>query len=314
MDGVLNLYKPPGPTSHDMVSQVRRIIGQKKVGHAGTLDPPASGVLVICLGEATRIVEYLRGWRKTYRAVAVFGAVTDTEDATGKIVAETDASHISKAMVEETIKHFIGNISQSPPMVSAVHYKGRRLYELARAGQVVERAPRTVQVYSISLLDFQPGRRPEALLEVECSGGTYIRTLCTDIGRRLGCGGYLSSLVRTAVGAFKIEDSIPLEKLENLVSQGNLAQVIHTTDEVLSTLPVVELKSEEEILRVIHGNPVPISLQELPTATPADCSPVRIKSQDGHLLAIGQVHPAGDGTALLHPRKVFRLQVPSAQS
>lgn len=311
MDGVLNLNKPSGPTSHDIVAQVRRIVGKRKVGHAGTLDPSASGVLLVCLGEATRIVEYLMDWRKVYRATAIFGIVTDTEDAAGKVIAETEAIHIDKAMVEDVVRRFVGRITQMPPMASAVRYHGRRLYEFARKGRVVERSPRTVEVYSIRLLDFQPGVHPRAIFEVECSKGTYIRTLCADIGRELGCGGHLSALVRTAVGRFRIEDSVTPEELERFVAEGRLVEVLHTVDSVLSDLPAVEL-SREDSVRIAHGNPVILDPECASRLN--EGSPVRIKTPGGCLVAVGFLHRAENGVVHIHPRKVFRLSALPAQS
>ena len=297
MDGILNVSKPSGPTSHDVVQRIRGAAHTKRVGHAGTLDPIATGVLIICLGNATRIVEYLMDWRKCYRATAVFGAETDTEDATGEIIREADCSHLTREALEAVLPRFVGEILQTPPMVSAVHHEGQRLYELARAGKVVERAPRPVEIYSLSLVDFTPGGRPSATLDVECSKGTYIRTLCADIGKTLDCGAYMSALTRTAVGRFKVEDSASLEAIE----QGPIEEFLISIDEALANMPEVHI-SEEDEHRIANGVMLPVealSRAELPQIG----NPVRIKSPSG-LVAIGRLCLV-QGRVMLKPDKVF---------
>ncbi len=301
MDGVLNINKPPGPTSHDIVAKVRHISGEKRVGHAGTLDPLASGVLLVCLGNATRIVEYLMSWRKVYRTTAVFGVSTDTEDAAGQIIEESDASYVTEDMLDK----FMGKISQTPPMVSAVRYKGRKLYEIARGGQIVERASRTVEIYSLKLVEFHPGTKPEAVLDVECSKGTYIRTLCADIGRELGCGGYMKSLIRTAVGWFTLENSVTLSVIEELASKGRLNEVLHPIDEVLKDMPAVVVQTSD-IKRILNGAPIYV---EDAIANVQDGDNVRIKSPDGSLLGIGKVFYLPDGKIQLKPSKVLAKMV-----
>lgn len=299
MDGILNINKPSGPTSHDIVARVRKATGTKRVGHAGTLDPIATGVLVVCLGNATRIVEYLMDWRKSYRATAVFGAETDTEDATGEVIKETDCSHLSREQVEGFIPRFTGEILQTPPMVSAVHHEGKRLYELARAGEVVERAPRRIEIYSLNLVDFVSGKQPSAVLDVECSKGTYIRTLCADIGKALDCGAYMSALTRTAVGRFKVEDAVSIETIEQ--SPDRLPEILLPIDEALADTPEVHV-SDEDAHRIANGVMLPVealSREELPQIG----IPVRIKSPSG-LIAIGRLCLA-QGRVMLKPDKVF---------
>ena len=305
MHGVLNLYKPSGPTSHDVVVQVRRAAQLKRVGHAGTLDPAASGVLLVCLGKATRIVEYLMDWPKAYRATAVLGAETDTEDATGSILRETDASEISRDVVEDVLPRFTGEISQVPPMVSAVHHEGRRLYELARAGREVERTPRRVEVHSLRLTSFAQGPRAEAVFDIECSKGTYVRTLCADIGRALDCGAYVSGLIRTAVGRFRIEDAVSLETVGEKAAEGRLGEVLHTIDEVLGEMPVVRV-SDVDVARVMSGVTLPAGrLPEAREGLPAISEPARIHGPEGQLLAIGKLSRLPDGEVVLKPEKVF---------
>ena len=299
MDGVLNVNKPSGPTSHDVVARIRRITGEKRVGHAGTLDPDASGVLIVCLGNATRIVEYLMDWRKAYRAEAIFGAEMDSQDASGSIVKETDCSHVTREMVESVLPRFTGKIQQIPPMVSAVHHQGQRLYKLARAGQVVERQPRSVEVYSIRLLGFEPGEKATAVLDVDCSKGTYIRTLCADIGEALGCGGYMSSLVRTAVGKFGVEDAVSIETIEEKAAAGQVQDIMHSIDDVLEDMPSVSV-SEEDAKKVVNGVAVP--------AVGEAGAIVRIHSPNGGFIAIGKLCRLDDGELVVKPQKVFARQ------
>lgn len=302
MDGVLVVNKAPGPTSHDVVAMVRRAAGQKRVGHAGTLDPDASGVLLVCLGNATRIVEYLMDRHKFYTATAVFGAETSTEDASGDILRETDCSHVDRDAVEAALPKFTGKISQIPPMVSAVHHNGRRLYELARKGQEVERAPRFVEVYSLKLIDFVQGGRAQAVLDVECSRGTYIRTLCADIGRELGCGGYMAALTRTAVGGFDLDDAVSIEAVREKAAEGRLGDILHSIDDVLADMPGVEV-SEEDAKRTANGIKLPASELAL-EATPAVDVPMRILGPDRRLIAVGAFRMR-DGELALKPDKVF---------
>lgn len=214
MDGVLNLLKPPGMTSHDVVSVVRRALGVKKVGHTGTLDPGVAGVLPICVGQATRLAEYIAGEEKAYRAEITFGITTDTQDSFGEVLAEQDAHHLTRGDVAYCLARFHGPIMQVPPMVSAVKVGGKRLYELARQGVEVEREPRPVTIHRIQLLDFRPGPRPAAFVDVVCSKGTYIRTLAHDLGQMLKVGAHMSYLVRTRSGPFRLEEASTLEELQ----------------------------------------------------------------------------------------------------
>lgn len=213
MDGVLNLLKPPGMTSHDAVAFVRRTLGVKKVGHTGTLDPGVAGVLPVCVGKATRLAEYIAGSDKAYRAEITFGVTTSTQDSFGEVLAEADAAHLTRGDVAYALTRFHGPIDQVPPMVSAVKVEGRRLYELAREGVEVERAPRRVTIHKLQLLDFRPGPRPVAYVDVVCSKGTYVRTLAHDLGQYLRVGAHLSYLVRTRSGGFALADAATLEEL-----------------------------------------------------------------------------------------------------
>lgn len=211
MDGILNINKPSNMTSHDVVSCIRRLIKQKRIGHAGTLDPQATGVLVLLLGKATKLAEILKGNSKEYVASMRLGIRTTTQDTWGEITEQKTDFSFQKKTVENALLSFKGEINQIPPMFSALHHKGKRLYELARQGKEVERLPRQIKIFEIELLDFMP---PDNLtFRVVCSGGTYIRTLCADVGNVLEVGGHLTSLKRIRSGRFKIEDAIDLSDL-----------------------------------------------------------------------------------------------------
>jgi tRNA pseudouridine55 synthase len=213
MDGVLNLNKPIGLTSHDVVERIRAAAHQKEVGHTGTLDPMADGVLVICLGRATRLVPYLQQLPKKYRGVIQFGIRTTTQDIEGEVFSQIPAPHLTAHQVRAVAEQFIGRIEQIPPMYSAVKIEGKRLYELAREGKEVERKPRSVTIYTLQIEAFEPGEFPTARFYLECSAGTYVRTLASDIGDRLGIGAHLKQLTRVAVGHFDLQQALPLESL-----------------------------------------------------------------------------------------------------
>lgn len=218
MDGILNIYKEPGFTSHDVVAKLRGILHQKKIGHTGTLDPAAMGVLPVCCGKATKVCELLAGKDKAYQAVCRLGVVTDTQDATGEILEERSIRNVTEENVRETVASFLGESSQVPPMYSALKVNGRRLYELAREGRTVERSARPIHISKIDILqmDLEEGT---LLIDVTCSKGTYIRTLCHDIGGRLGTGAVMESLVRTRVADFSIEEAVTLTELERILSE-----------------------------------------------------------------------------------------------
>jgi tRNA pseudouridine55 synthase len=208
--GFLNVDKPLGITSHDVVAKVRRAAGTKKIGHAGTLDPLATGVLILCVGGATRLSDYVMHGTKRYRARVRLGQVTDTYDAEGQVIQERDASHITRSDVEQALQPFLGQIAQIPPMYSAIKQGGKKLYELARAGETVERPPRSIRIDALTIIDWQP---PEFSLDVTCSAGTYIRSLAYDLGEALGVGAHLAGLVRTGSGVFTLENATPLDTL-----------------------------------------------------------------------------------------------------
>lgn len=248
--GFLNLDKPLHLTSHDIVAQVRRhyrsLTGSKKVGHAGTLDPLADGVLVICLGAATRLSEYIMRGRKVYQAQIHLGVSTTSYDAAGEILERHCADRIDRADIERALPRFIGDIEQAPPMYSAVKVRGKKLYELARQGQTIEREPRPITIHSIQILNW---RNPLLELEIACGAGTYIRSLAHDLGAELGVGGYLSGLTRTASGAFELRDSLPLEAITD---SGEWLRHITSPYDALAAFTRVKLDAED-IDRLRHG-------------------------------------------------------------
>lgn len=232
-------------TSHDVVNFIRRTLGVKKAGHTGTLDPGAAGVLVVCLGSATRLAGFLIDADKEYRAEMVFGQVTDTGDAFGEIISEADASHLDRDAVLSVLPLFTGKIEQVPPMTSALKLQGKKLYQLAREGLVVDRPTRAVVIFSLKFISGTGWGtpHPRALLHLTCTKGTYVRTLCIDIGSRLGCGAYMSFLVRTRVGPNTISDALTLEEIKALNQTGNLAEKVITIDEALAFLPAVVVRN-----------------------------------------------------------------------
>ncbi|MDD4168950.1 MAG: tRNA pseudouridine(55) synthase TruB [Desulfotomaculaceae bacterium] len=240
---MINVLKPPGMTSHDVINFIRRTLKIKKAGHTGTLDPGAAGVLVVCLGRSTRIARFITDADKEYRAEITFGANTFTGDSFGAVIAKYDASGLTESVVRAVLKSFTGKIEQVPPMVSALKWRGKKLYELARAGQVVERQARVVTINS---LEYIRGAgwgttRPVALLDLTCSKGTYVRTLCADIGNYLGCGAYMSFLVRTRVGAFCISEAYTLEDIK--AAAKDISRIMVTMEKVLTELPPVKVKN-----------------------------------------------------------------------
>jgi tRNA pseudouridine55 synthase len=246
MDGVVAIDKPSGMTSHDVVAEVRRRLGTKKVGHGGTLDPDATGVLVVGVGRATRFLSYLQSAPKRYRAVARFGVSTTTQDASGEVV-ETRPARLERAQVEAELSALTGTIDQVPPMVSAVKVGGERLYRKARRGEEVERQTRRVTVHRLELLDLAAGEGPEATLDVVCSGGTYVRTLVHDLGERLGCGAHLASLRRTEAGGWSENDLVALAQVD--------AGCLRPLAETVRQLPSIEVR-DAEARAVADGRPL----------------------------------------------------------
>lgn len=230
MDGVIVLNKPKGKTSHDCVGFVRRLFGTRRVGHTGTLDPLATGVLPICVGCATKASELLTCENKAYRAELVLGKTTDTLDCEGEVLSES-AVDFDEEKIQKCIMSFVGKSEQLPPMYSAIKKNGKKLYELARQGISIEREARNIEIYSIEILNMNRENN-SVEFNVECSKGTYIRSLCDDIGARLGCGGYMNGLVRTKSGKFTIDKSYTAEELEELKEQGKLSRAVIAVDEL----------------------------------------------------------------------------------
>lgn len=241
MDGIINLYKPQGLTSHDVVARVRRLLKTKKVGHTGTLDPEATGVLPICIGKGTKVVDLLTDKDKSYRCEMTLGVTTTTEDHTGEVV-EIRPIDVSTEEIKQAIYSFVGPYSQIPPMYSALKVNGKKLYEYARQGIVIERKARQVFIHEIKILDITLPNK--VVFDVTCSKGTYIRTLCVDIGEKLGCGAHMSALERISVGEFNKADSITLEKLEEIVHQQNVEQIIYPIEYLFKEYAKILVKEE----------------------------------------------------------------------
>jgi tRNA pseudouridine55 synthase len=253
MNGLLIVNKPVGPTSHDIVFKVRKWSGERRVGHTGTLDPLASGVLIICLGTATRISEYLLHSDKRYTAVIRLGQTTATYDADGPI-NDHGPVDLTVEQIEAAMARFRGTISQTPPPYSAIQVNGRRAYDMARNGEEVELKPRTITIRELNLVDV---KLPDITIDVLCSSGTYIRSIAHDLGQALGCGGHVVNLVRTATGPFTIDEAVEIGELQNLRPLGFI-QLLKATDAALMHLPEVKLDAEGA-LRIQHGNPVPLN-------------------------------------------------------
>ncbi len=298
MDGVLNVLKPAGMTSHDVVDVLRRLTGQRRVGHTGTLDPGAAGVLVLVVGRATRIAEFLTEADKAYRAELTFGVATDSGDAFGAVTGMAEASAVTEEHLRDVLPQFVGAIEQVPPMVSAVKVGGVRLYERARRGEQVEVAPRPVRIHAVTLVRFWPGVRPRAMVDVECSKGTYVRALARDIGAALGVGAHASFMLRRAVGRFRLEESRTLEELSVLREEGRLAAILLSMDEALADLPAVDLQPGQRTA-VIDGSALPLFKVPNWQHLPRDAT-IRLRDQGG-LLALARVEGGS-----LRPFKVLR--------
>ncbi len=248
MNGIIVLNKPAGKTSHDMVSFLRRVTGIRKIGHTGTLDPDATGVLPMCIGKATKAADMLTDSDKAYRTQLILGATTDTQDASGNIL-KTSEVDVTEEQIKETISKYIGEISQIPPMFSAIKKDGKKLYELARRGISVEREPRKVTIYGIKIIEIENNA---VTLDVDCSKGTYIRTLCEDIGNALGCGAYMNTLVRTKSAGFTLADSFTVKEIEKLREQKALEKALLPLDAIFEEYEKIKL-DEKLAKRVKNG-------------------------------------------------------------
>jgi tRNA pseudouridine55 synthase len=280
MDGVLNVNKPSGMTSHDVVQAVRRITKEKRVGHTGTLDPLATGVLVLCMGKATRIAQYLEAGEKEYRAVMRLGVTTDTLDAEGRVLETRPYSPPDRSQLLHALQGFIGTILQQPPAYSAVKVGGVPSYRLARQGKAEPLKARQVTIYDIELTAYED---PFVSFTVKCSKGVYIRTLCADVGEVLGPGAHLTSLVRTRSGRFGIDHAVTLDQLTAMAVSDSVEQVLVSMDEALADFPAVRV-DEAEARRVMHGNRVPWHDDSANVSS----GPIRIYGPSGGLLALAR--------------------------
>lgn len=299
MDGILNINKPPGKTSYRVVAAVKHLSGERRVGHAGTLDPDATGVLPVCLGRGTRIIEFLVDTTKTYRAQIELGKATDTYDSSGRITRQGDPSGIDYAILERALEAFRGTIRQTPPMYSAIKHKGQPLYKLARAGIEVERKSRTVKIHRLELISWKP---PLATVEIECSKGTYIRSLAHDLGQSLGCGAHLNGLVRTLCGIFDIKDAISMSQLEEAFRHGYWEHFLYPIDIVLQDLNAIVVDdTAEEAMR--KGSPLALEQSDNQNSDSNSRQRYcRAYSRDGRFLGILQHVP---DKGIWQPKKVM---------
>ena len=281
MDGVLNVDKPPGMTSHDVVNAVRRLAMEKRVGHTGTLDPLATGVLVLCLGKATRIAQYLEAGEKEYKAVMRLGVTTDTLDADGRVIAMRSYIPPDRFQLLQAIENFTGTIMQQPPAYSAIKVRGIPSHRLAREGKAEPLKSRSVRIHSIELTGYQD---PFVSFTVKCSKGVYVRTLCADIGESLGTGAHLTSLMRTRSGRFSIDHAVSLDQLADLAAAGSLQQILVSVDGALADFPEITVNDTESV-RILHGNRIVCPSYTSTT----DGGPVRIHDRAGRLLALARV-------------------------
>ncbi|MCK9419474.1 MAG: tRNA pseudouridine(55) synthase TruB [Nitrospirae bacterium] len=281
MDGVLNINKPSGVTSHDVVESVRKILHERRIGHTGTLDPLATGVLVLCAGRATRIAQYLEAGEKEYKAIMRLGVTTDTLDADGLIRETKSYTPPDRQKIIDVLPGFIGSIMQRPPAYSAVKVAGIPSYKLAREGKAELLKPRPVTIYTIELTAFED---PEVSLTVRCSKGVYIRTLCAELGEALGMGAHLTALERTRSGRFSIDRAITLDQLQAMMAAGNGEQALTPIDDALAAFPAIPI-SEAETVRVLHGNQISCP----PSFAHITSDHVRLHSPAGRLLGLARI-------------------------
>lgn len=305
--GIINVYKEVGFTSHDVVAKLRGICKQKKIGHTGTLDPDAVGVLPVCLGSGTKLCDMLIGEIQEYIAGFRLGIATDTQDISGKILEEKEVC-VSAEQVKEMLSHFVGELQQVPPMYSALKVGGKKLYELAREGKEVERKARPITIYELELLKAE---HPEYEIRVVCSKGTYIRTLCHDIGQALSCGAVMTSLVRSRVGEFRLKDAKSLGELQELADQGRLQEAVIPVEEMFHALPAIQV-SDGAQKALLNGNQLKRSevlakeeagiIGKMLQGFPVDQGEYRVYSMDSRFCAIYRYE--GD-RRLFTPVKMF---------
>ena len=297
MDGILNINKPQDMTSFSVVARVKRITRERHAGHAGTLDPLATGVLPICLGQATRVIEFLFDETKTYRAEVELGITTDTYDSTGKVLRKTDASEISREMIESALVKFRGSILQTPPMYSALKHEGKPLYKLARSGIEIERKSRPARIDSLEIIEWQP---PVVTLDIVCGKGTYIRSLANDLGEALGCGANMKSLIRLRVGPFCVDEALTLPQLEEAFQQGCGEKYLYPPDYVLMNFTAVVVNQDQQT-SLIHGAPVTLEPSHSFSTITQDTR-CRVYTDDGRFL--GMIKYDAESNQWL-PEKIF---------
>lgn len=300
-NGIMNVYKEAGYTSHDVVARLRGICKMKKIGHTGTLDPEAVGVLPVCFGSGTKLCDMLTGWDKEYIAVLHLGVVTDTQDLTGQVLRKCEPKQIER-LDEESVRAavyaFLGEYDQIPPMYSALKVNGKKLYELAREGKEIERKARKVQIKGLEILESE---LPRMKIRVVCSKGTYIRTLCHDIGESLGCGGAMESLIRSRVGIFGIQDALTLGQIERLASQNAIESVIIKPDAVFAEDQAVVV-TQEGCRLVENGNMLPLALLEKGTEAVVSGGQLRVYDRAGKFYGIYRHDIKSD---VIKPVKMF---------
>ncbi len=294
ISGALVVDKPVGMTSHDVVQAIRNGTGLRRAGHTGTLDPRASGVLVILVGPAVRLSEYVSAADKRYQAIIRLGGSTDTFDGEGLVTPSAEPINVTEAQFDEALQTFVGEIEQIPPPYSAVKVQGRKAYEMAREGEPVELAPRKITVHHLEVLEWTP---PEVVIDVHCSSGTYVRSLANDLGVKLGCGAYLVGLRRTKSGRFSLRDSVPLRKLQEAFTAGNWYQYLIPAAEALGDWTAIEL-NPDEVEGVRHGHRVKV------VGDPEETK-VRGVSTQGELVALMEIVINEDGSKEWQPKKVF---------
>ena len=298
MDGIINVYKEKGFTSHDVVAKLRGILHIKKIGHTGTLDPDAVGVLPVCIGKGTKLCDMITDTDKTYEAVMLLGISTDTQDISGNVLSKKDVAVDEKTLIE-TIDSFVGEYKQIPPMYSAIKVNGRKLYQLAREGIEIERSPRDVYIRSIHINDMNlQDDELSVTMTVSCSKGTYIRTLCHDIGEKLGCGACMKSLSRTRVGRFYIDDSYTINQIAALNLKGELSSIVTPVDSMFD-YPEIRIKREYDKL-LYNGNQLPLSAGKALDGNTDD--KVRIYNESGEFIGIYSMDDSG-----YKPVKIFSV-------
>jgi tRNA pseudouridine55 synthase len=297
MNGILLVLKPPGMTSFDVVSWLRGVFGVKRIGHAGTLDPAAAGLLPVCIGKAAKTIDWFQEFDKAYRAEMVLGITTNTQDGEGGILRQASVS-LDVGALQDALNAFVGEYEQLPPMFSAVKVNGKRLYELARQGEEIQRKRRKVAITRLELLSARMDREhPVIRFDVTCSKGTYIRTLCADIGEKLGCGAYMSFLVRTRVGPFFMEDAITLEQVKVCREEGKLASLLLPADIVFREYPEIHL-DDAKLFRFLHG--AEISAEAFQPAAEI----VRVYEKPGSFIGLGKIFYANN-QKMLRAYKLF---------